>query len=124
MTPVPVTGPAAATYTISGDNNVIQAHSPHAQAAITSTITGDDRRQILHLPNVTEGALPALQAEAAAVPASLWAAAAEGQDDPGVVRKALQNMRTTLSSGTGALVGNALLAGVSGVLAHFGVPLA
>jgi hypothetical protein len=119
----PGTGPAAASYTISGDNNVIQAHSPHAHAAITSTITGDDRRQVLHLADVIEGALPALPAEAAALPASLRAAAAEGQDDPGVVRGALQNARTTLASGTGALVGNALLAGVSGVLAHFGVPL-
>ena len=80
-------------------------------------------RQVLYLADVLEGALPALPREDAALPASLRAAVAKGQDDPGAVRTALENAKSTLASGTGALVGNALLAGVSGLLMHFGVPL-
>lgn len=108
---------------ITGDNNFIQAHSPGAHASVTTTITVDDRLQVLQLADVLDDALPILPEEAAALPAALRAAVAEGQDDPGVVRSVLESAKSTLTSGVGAVVGNALLAGVKSLLTHYGIPL-
>ncbi len=46
-----------------------------------------------------------------------------GQHDPGVLRSALQRVKTTLVGGSVDLIGNVILGGFAGLLTHYGIPV-
>lgn len=108
---------------ITGDHNTVQAGSPGAVQTVSTVITNDHREQTLRLADTVEQALTVLPPGAATVVDELRSAARPEQRDPGVLRRALETTRNTITSGAGEMVGKALLAGFGGLLAHYGIPV-
>jgi hypothetical protein len=120
--PEPLAAPSIVTQ-VTGNYNAVQAASPGASMDVTTTITNDHRQQTIELAKAIEQAAPVLSPEAAQVAGALRAAAAPSQSDPGVLKRALESAKTTLSTGAGDLVGKLILAGFGGLLAHYGIPV-
>lgn len=120
--PDPIVPPSVSTHII-GDHNTVQAASPGASMVVTTTITDDHRRQSLDLAGAIQQAESGLAAEAAEAAVQLREAAQPGQDDPGVLRQALEKVQVTLMTGSADLLGKAILGSFAGLLAHYGIPL-
>jgi hypothetical protein len=118
--PGPHAGPSVVTH-ITGNYNAVQAASPGASMQVTTTITDDHRQQTIELAKAIEEAAPVLSPEAGQVAAALLTAIEAGQADPGMLKRALEGAKTTLSTGAGNLVGRLILAGFGGLLAHYGI---
>jgi hypothetical protein len=115
--------PSSVVTHVTGNYNAVQAASPGASMQVATTITDDHRRQTIELATAIEQAVPVLSPEAAEAAEALRAAAAPSQSDPGVLKRALEGAKTTLSTGVGDLVGKAILAGFGGLLVHYGIPV-
>ncbi len=107
---------------VTGNYNAVQAASPGASMQVTTTITDDHRQQTVELAKAIEEAVPVLSPEAAEVAVALRTAVGPGQSDPGMLKRALESAKTTLSTGAGNVVGKLILGGFGGLLAHYGIP--
>jgi len=122
--PKPEAG-STTTVNVTGHGNAVQAGSAGATQTVTITmsITDDHRQQTLNLAKAIEEASGALGPEAAELPSELRAAVEAGQDDPGVLKKALAKANTVLMSGATSALGKLLLQGSTGLLHHYGIDL-
>jgi hypothetical protein len=107
---------------IFGNHNNVQAASPGASLTVVQAITREDREQSVLLAQAVEQAQSALGPAAVQAAFGLRAAVEPEQSDPGVLRKALGNLRDALVIGSSDIVGKAILGIFAGLLAHYGIP--